>query len=75
MISRHLKTSCFGTSAALVALAIAACIASHTQAGRVEARALAAPAPAADNSPVLANRTLVPKAVRLVIGFRPTATT
>ena len=73
MNSRHSKTRCFGTFAVLIALAMVACLGSSapTQAGTA---GFVAPTPS-DNSPVLANRTLVPRAVRLVIGFRPTATT
>lgn len=74
MNSRHSKTRCFGAFSVLIALAMVACI-GGSAAERTVQPTLAAPTPAADNTPVLANRTLVPRAVRLVIGFRPTATT
>ena len=75
MSSPHTKTWCFGTAAALIAVAMLAAINLDPGASRPDQLNLMAPGAGADNGPALANRTLVPRAVRLVIGFRPTATT
>lgn len=75
MISRHMKTCHYAAWTALVALAVVASMHTDSNAGRAVRPISATPAAGADNAPTLANRTLVPKAVRLVIGFRPTATT